>query len=334
MPDPPLPSVRFPLRVWLVASYVFVLAVPLAMLVTTTLVMRYLGQQDLMRPTLVTLTLLALAGTTLLSLAISHFLSRSLRALSAVAHGISEGRFAETAMPGANSHVIEVAGLAGDIGALNDRLRQRLAYITEFAGNVSHEFKTPITTLRGTVELLRDDDEMPPEQQARFLENALAELDRMERLVGGLLALARAEEQSEREPLALAELVARVAQRHPDVVVEPGAGRVIGEARQLEAALDNLVENAVHHGAGAPVHVVGWSDEGATGVDVIDAGPGISEANRALVFDRFFTTDREGGGIGLGLSLARAVCRAHGGEIEVESAPGKTRFRVSLPRTS
>lgn len=331
MPNPPLPSVRFPLRVWLVASYVFVLAVPLAALVATTLVMRAFGQQDLMRPTLVSLTLLALAGTCVLSLAISHFLSRSLRELSAVAHGISEGRFAETAMPGANSHVIEVAALAGDIGALNDRLRQRLAYITEFAGNVSHEFKTPITTLRGTVELLRDDDEMPPEQQARFLENALAELARMERLVGGLLALARAEEQSERQPLALDELAARVAQRHPDVLLVPGAGTTVGEARQLEAALDNLVENAVHHGGGAPVRIVGWTEGEATGVDVIDHGPGISPANRARVFDRFFTTDRAGGGIGLGLSLAQAVCVAHGGAIEVVSEPGTTRFRMRLP---
>jgi signal transduction histidine kinase len=255
-----------------------------------------------------------------------------MRALSAVAHGISEGRFADSPMPGSNSHVIEVAGLANDIGALNDRLRERLAYITEFAGNVSHEFKTPITTLRGSVELLRDDEEMPAEQRVRFLDNALVELDRMERLVGGLLALARAGEQAPHGPIDLDALARRVVERHPEVTVVPGAATAMGEGGQLEAALDNLVDNAVHHGGGAAVRVVGWSESNRTGLDVIDEGPGISEANLGRVFDRFFTTDRGSGGIGLGLSLSQAVCRAHGGGIEVESRPGRTKFRVFLPR--
>ena len=329
-PRDPIPPA--PLRFWLVASYLFVLVVPLGALVGTTMFLRSAGyDNEAMRPILVAITLVAVVGTALLALLIAFWVSRSLRNLSKVTHGISEGRFPAGELPGADSHVIEVAALAEDVRVMSDRLEARLAYIAEFAGNVSHEFKTPITTLRGTVELLRDDDEMPPDQQVRFLDNALAELDRMERLVEGLLALARAEEQSGREPIDLDELAARIADRHPSVAVTGGAGTTRGRVGQLEAALDNLVDNAVHHGGGAAVEVAGWTNGDRTGLDVIDAGPGISEANRARIFDRFFTTDREGGGIGLGLPLARAVCRSHGGELAVESRPGRTVFRLSFP---
>jgi signal transduction histidine kinase len=102
---------------------------------------------------------------------------------------------------------------------------------------------------------------------------------------------------------------------------------------QLESAASNLVENALRHGGpGVKVEVVGFTEGAWTGVDVIDDGPGISPANLKKVFDRFFTTDRAKGGTGLGLALVRAVLEAHGGRVEVESAPGHTRFRLVLPK--
>ena len=77
---------------------------------------------------------------------------------------------------------------------------------------------------------------------------------------------------------------------------------------------------------------LGWTEGPWTGVDVTDDGPGISPANLPKIFERFFTTDRERGGTGLGLALVRAVAEAHGGKVEVESRPGHTRFRITLPR--
>jgi signal transduction histidine kinase len=278
--------------------------------------------------------LLAVAITVALAMWSGWMATRSLKRLRTTSERISQGRLAdldELARPEA-SHVAEVGALATAVSKMAERLRGRIAYISEFAGNVSHEFKTPITTLRGTIELLRDDEAMPAAQRARFLDNALLELDRLTRLVGGLLALARAEEAVGQRPVAWSTLVAAVRDRWPDLTVEGDAGDVVANPDQLETVVENLVSNAYRHGGDAVrVRIVGWREPGRCGVDVLDDGPGISEANRARVFDRFFTTAREEGGTGLGLALARAIVTAHGGTIEVRSRPGETCFRVALP---
>ncbi|MFH1469968.1 MAG: ATP-binding protein [Pseudomonadota bacterium] len=276
---------------------------------------------------------LTLACTVVLAVAWGHVLSRSLTALSRTSRRIQDGEFhAVHALerPG-RSHVTEVGALARGVSAMALRLEQRLAYIGEFASNVSHEFKTPITTLRGTVELLRDDDQMDAEQRARFLENALADLDRMERLVSGLLALARAEQAGPREPVDLDALLAQLAERF-GIPVEGEAGAVPGNPAQIAAAIGNLVENALQHGGpDVRVRLLAWREERGAFIEIIDDGQGISAANLPKVFDRFFTTGRARGRAGLGLALVRAVCEAHGGEVSVQSRPGETRFRVRLP---
>lgn len=285
-----------------------------------------------MSPRLSVGVVLALAGTVGLAIAAGRILSRSLRALAEASTGIATG--SDTALlalePAGRSHVSEARALALAMGTMSARLRQRLRYISEFAGNVSHEFKTPVSSLRGTVELLRDDDEMPAAQRTLFLDNALADLDRLSRLVGGLLRLARAEEGGARAAVELDPLVAEVAAR-AGLVATPGASRVDAVREQVEAVVTNLVENARRHG-GPTITIAGWTDGALTGVDVTDDGPGISAANLPKIFDRFFTTDRAKGGTGLGLALVRAVAEAHGGRIEVESRPGYTRFRLVLPR--
>jgi signal transduction histidine kinase len=292
-----------------------------------------------MAPRLSVGAILALAGTVGLAFGAGRILSRSLRSLAEASHGIATG--SETALvalePASRSHVAEARALAAAMGTMSARLRQRLRYISEFAGNVSHEFKTPVSSLRGTIELLRDDDEMPAEQRARFLENALADLDRLSRLVGGLLRLARAEEGGARSIFGLDDVLRELVARHPAVAhtgtPTPGATRVDANREQIESALTNLVENALRHGGpDVQVRVESYADGAWTGVDVVDDGPGISAANLKRVFDRFFTTDRAKGGTGLGLALVRAVAEAHGGRIDVESAPGRTRFRFVLPR--
>jgi signal transduction histidine kinase len=292
-----------------------------------------------MAPRLSVGVLLALAGTVGLAFSAGRILSRSLRSLAEASHGIAAGSEAALVAlePASRSRVAEARALAAAMGTMSARLRQRLRYISEFAGNVSHEFKTPVSSLRGTVELLRDDDDMPPEQRARFLENALSDLDRLSRLVGGLLRLARAEEGGARAVFSLDDVVADVCARHRDgggdVSRSGAAARVDANREQIDSAVGNLVENALRHGGpDVKVQVVGFTDGAWTGVDVIDDGPGISPANLPKVFDRFFTTDRAKGGTGLGLALVRAVMEAHGGRVEVESVLGRTRLRVVLPR--
>jgi signal transduction histidine kinase len=287
-----------------------------------------------MAPRLAWGVLLGLVITVMASFYLGWRFSRSLKVLARTTHRIAEGemRAVDALDLAAHSHLGEVRELSAAVATMTAQLRERLAYITEFAGNVSHEFKTPISTLRGTVELLRDDQDMPLAQRERFLDNAQADLARMERLVSGLLALARAEEAGGKVRVDLLDLLGAVVARHPGTVLEGEAGEVVGVPEQLEALVHNLVDNAWRHGGpDVSVAMVAWREEERVGVDVVDDGPGVSPGNQGRVFERFFTTDREAGGTGLGLALARAVCRAHGGSISLESRPGRTRFRVSLP---
>jgi signal transduction histidine kinase len=288
-----------------------------------------------MAPSLVSGGVMALLVTLAVALWAGWIGTRSLKALSGAAKQIAEGDWSAAGLVRARegSHVSEVATLSRDLGIMTERLRERLSYIREFAGNVAHEFRTPISTLRGTVELLQLDAEMPAEQRALFLDNAVEDLERMDRLLTGLMTLARAEEGAERSRLELGELAEELADRYPEVQFHGEAGVVLGNRGQLESALSNLVENALRYGGeDVRIQVQSWRSERRTGFVVEDDGPGISAANLPHIFERFFTTDRQAGGTGLGLSIVKAICQAHGGTIDVESRPGRTRFRITLPR--
>ena len=274
----------------------------------------------------------ALFLTVFLAMMSSYILGRSLKALAAAAQKIARGSMEEPLTRPRLSHVAEVNALTDSVGMMAQQVRERLAYISEFASNVSHEFKTPLSTLRGTMELIGDDEDMPSEQRHKFLKNAISEIDRMKDLVTGLLSLARAEQGGGVEELDLQHELELLCERHL-IDVEGQAGLVLGNGTQLSSIVENLVENAFRHGGPkVALRIIAFADEQQTGFTVQDNGPGISASNLPHVFDRFFTTDRAHGGTGLGLALVRAICRRHGGSITVESCPGDTRFRVELPR--
>ncbi len=277
-------------------------------------------------------TVLALLTTLAFGLYAGFLLTRSLRTVTQTTRQIAEGRFdrVDALRTPSLSHVADVAGLAGAVETMAERLQHRLSYISEFASNVSHEFKTPLATLRGTVELLADDEDMPPEQRQRFLQNAESELLRLQELVDGLLLLARAEEAAERAPLSVRNLMEEAQARHPDVAFSFCDAQVAAQESQLLAVLENLIHNALVHGA-RPVAVSCFRDGDHVVIEVQDAGAGISAANLSQVFDRFFTTRRGQGGTGLGLALVRAVVEAHGGRASVRSEPGETVFTVTIP---
>lgn len=282
-----------------------------------------------MAPLLVSAALAASLATLLVAAAAGYVATRSLKRLDRGAERIAEGDFGgldDLERP-RRSHLGEVAHTATALTRMAERLRDRLAYIAEFASNVSHEFKTPIATLKGTIELLADDEGMEPAQRERFLANAQRELERLERLVSGLLSLARADESTARAPVDLQALLAEVAAVR-GVALRGTTPPVDGDRAQLESVVANLVENALRHGGpGVTVAI----EAGPDGFAVVDDGAGITSANLPRVFDRFFTTDRTGGGTGLGLALVRAIVRRHGGDVAVESRPGRTAFVVRLP---
>jgi two-component system sensor histidine kinase ChvG len=206
------------------------------------------------------------------------------------------------------------------------QLDRRLRYVSELSADVAHEFKSPLTSLRGASELLSEGAADDPEARARFLRNIELDVERLDRLVSRLLVLSRIE--ASQEPLApvdLREVAEAVALRvrTPDhdvrVLVHAGLDPVVpGRRPDLETALGNLVENAVRVSpAGEPVlvHVAPGPRPRTVAVHVEDGGSGVPPSLRGRIFERFFTTDPERGGTGLGLSIVRSVAEAHGGNV-------------------
>jgi|GEM_PF-4720690 len=270
----------------------------------------------------------------LLALLAARRLARPLVALAEATDAIAEGRFDAAAEARVDSRlrIDEIDTLMTAFVEMSERLQRRLGWIREFASNVSHEFKTPLATLQGTVELLQDAPDMSPEQRERFLDNATADLERMDRMVGGLMELAEAEEMNRRDPVDLDAMLAEIVRGWDAVHIEGEAGSVRGDEQQLVSVFRNLVHNAVQHGGpNVSVRVRSKRTAHTVEVHVVDDGPGISESNLPRVFERFFTTARGSGGTGLGLALVRVICEAHGGRITVDSRPGCTDFCVTLP---
>jgi two-component system sensor histidine kinase ChvG len=281
----------------------------------------------------------ALVVAVFLGLTISRPLARLTRAAGRIAAG---ERGVALKLSGRD----EVGVLARAFDAMAHELDARLGYISELAANVSHEFKTPLASIRGAAELLADGAADEPAARDRFLGNILADTERLDRLVSRLLELSRVEahEGGQAEPLDYEALVASVVERYAEagqpveLRYEGGELSIHGHPDQLAGVLGNLLDNALRFSpAGRPVTVrvaPGRLPDGAPSLvtEVVDQGEGISPANLARLWTRFFTTARERGGTGLGLSIVKAVVEGHGGEVSVESAPGKgSTFRFTLP---
>lgn len=221
---------------------------------------------------------------------------------------------------------------------------------TDFVANVSHELKTPLTSMRGYVEAVLEDPAMPDELRSRFLEKAFANTARLTSIVSDLLSLARLEaheQPNQLEQFELGELVAECVLRAASdaetrgirVRMEPASEplSIIGDRTALGSAIDNLLSNAVNFSPeGAPVIVSVFAEGKNRLIEVRDEGPGIARAEQERIFERFYRIDKDRsralGGTGLGLSIVRNVMRAHGGDVAVRSELGQgSVFRLRLP---
>lgn len=234
----------------------------------------------------------------------------------------------------------EVQQLSQAMAEMATTLESRALYIKTFARNVSHEFKTPLTTIRGTVELLQDHiEEMEPEKREEFLAILDADAYRLERLVGRLLELARAYVQRPTgEALAIEPILERMCRGAGDgdfivtLHLSDEAIDVSMEEEVFESIVSNFLVNARQHGASKlDVRVDVDDGKGSFTMLFSDDGPGISEGNAEKVFEDFFTTARDAGGTGLGLSIVRTLVTAHEGQVKhVPTVHGAT-FRLVLP---
>jgi two-component system OmpR family sensor kinase len=227
--------------------------------------------------------------------------------------------------------------------AERDVTEQKLRH---FVSDASHELRTPLTSMRGYAELLQRNPDMSRDDVLLAVRRIEDETRRMGVLVDDLLLLARLDQGRplDRAPVDLTAMVndavsdARAADPGRSVIAQIAAPIVVtGDDLRLRQAVANLVRNAlVHTPAGTPVEVGLQAKNGHAEIDIIDHGPGVPEAQRARIFERFHRADplrsRDQGGSGLGLSIASAVVTAHGGRISVTDTPGGgATFRIQLP---
>jgi len=237
----------------------------------------------------------------------------------------------------------EIGELSETIAAMAATLESRANYIRDFAAHVSHEFKTPLTAIQGSVELLREHGgAMSDEERSRFLGILATDAERLERLVRRLLELARADMSHPGSERALmVPVLERLATRFREsgLRVETdfpdGASLEVAiDAETLDAVVGTVLENARQHaGSDVVVCLRAAQDDGAAwaSIDIHDNGSGITGANAPRIFEPFFTTARNRGSTGLGLSIVRSLLAAHGGEIRLLPAERGAHFRLRLP---
>jgi signal transduction histidine kinase len=247
----------------------------------------------------------------------------------------------------------EARTLAENFNRMTDAVRSSQQTLRDFLANVSHELKTPLTSIRGFSQALRDGTITEPEGEERAARVIEDESRRLLHLVEELLDLSRIESGQEsmtRAPVPVGELFAHCAEvfslrsQETGVSLEVETGdvpAVLGDFDRLEQVLGNLLDNAFRHTpGGGSVGLSARLSSGPAGtagsawveLSVADSGEGIPPEELAHVFDRFYKGDTAGRGTGLGLAISREIVRAHGGEIRAESSPGAgTRFVVTLP---
>ncbi|GAA1567733.1 MULTISPECIES: sensor histidine kinase [Kribbella] len=260
-------------------------------------------------------------------------LNRVAATAASIAGGELDSRLATTDDP-------ELATIVGSFNSMVATLQQRINRDARLAADVSHELRSPLTTLVGSVDLLNARRDELPERSQRVLDLVTADLQRFRRLLDDLLELARADAGLDRRPTALIDLDELLRQVLGEVGCQPavldGAEQVLvaADKPRLSRLFRNLFENAETHGGGLTSVQVNRAD-GDVLILVDDSGAGIRPEERERVFERFATgatQRRSSSGTGLGLALVAETAAAHGGAVWCSAAPGGgARFVVRLP---
>jgi signal transduction histidine kinase len=284
---------------------------------------------------------LALGVALLIGYGAARFFARRIRRLERAADRIASGRFDE---PVADRSTDEL----GELSRAFERMRTQLAGLDharrEFVANASHELRTPLFSLSGFLELL-EDEELDEPTRREFLETMTEQVRRLTKLAEDLLDLSRLDAgrlHVESARLDLGELAATAVDEfagvarssgHPLEFTGNGAAPAVGDEQRVLQIVRILVENAlVHTPPGTAVRVGVRQVNGRAEVIVEDAGPGIEPADRSQLFERFYRGNgTKASGSGLGLAIARELAALMGGEIELESHPGRTLFTLVLP---
>ncbi|MBQ9592681.1 MAG: HAMP domain-containing histidine kinase [Lachnospiraceae bacterium] len=273
-------------------------------------------------------------------------MTRPFRQLKKTVNRVSEGQY-DFETP--KRTYTELKDLQGSITTMLERLRQQEESRQQFVSDVSHELKTPITSIKVLSDSLLSQEDAPAEMYREFLGDISKEIDRENKIIQDLLALVKADKQAEElkiSEVSINELVEQnlrrvrpiAEQRSIDLVYESFRDvRAQVDEVKLSLAITNLVENAIkyNHDNGW-VHVSLNADHQFFFLKVEDNGVGIPEEDQDRIFDRFYRVDkarsRDTGGTGLGLSITRNVILMHGGNLKVYSRPGEgSTFTMRIP---
>jgi two-component system OmpR family sensor kinase len=275
--------------------------------------------------------LVALLITLVITFVFSRTITGPINALIRTTDAIGRGGAMPIAPPEQHG-TRELAVLSQSFVDLAARLVERTEYVHSFAAHVSHEFKSPLTAIRGSAELLLDDT-MPAADRRRFAEHIIADSDRLAALLERLRTLARADIPLDAKGVTLRHAVDLLQLRFPALEILAAGEADVAVALSEEAAviiLSHLADNSIAHGArkftafartfGSQLHIT-----------VSDDGTGISPGNRDRIFEPFFTTRRENGGTGMGLGIVRTMLSAHGGSISLAESTSGAAFEIVIP---
>jgi signal transduction histidine kinase len=299
--------------------------------------------------------LLAIAGVGLVGLVLFAVLTRRLQGLSRTVGAFQSGKLDQRAPDSSGDEIGELGRafnrMADAIAASMEELKQTDSLRRELVANVSHDLRSPLTSIQGYVEtLLMKEDSLDRDKRREYLQIILNDAVMLNELVHELFELSKLEArqvQPHLERFVLTELAQDVygkyRARAEALQLELRADFpekllfVRGDIRMIERVVSNLIENALAHTPPGGAVALGLRErEGCVQVQVTDSGSGISEEELPHIFERFFSgrgaRKTSKGGSGLGLAIAQKIMELHGSRIEVESRPGQgSTFRFELP---
>ena len=290
---------------------------------------------------------IALFLSILLSWLVSRWVAAPLDQMAQVSRAVAAGDYDQRLQPGGPQ---EVRGLALTFNEMVERVQAGRKAQRDFVANVSHELKTPLTSIQGFAQAILDGTAQDRESQQSAAQVVYEEAQRLHRLVDDLLELARMDAGQidfHQDRVDIVMLLSAVVERlsvratEANVQVIDKIGKLpplIGDGDRLAQVFTNLIDNAIKHTPeGGQVSLWGEYKDGWISIHVEDSGAGIPEDELSRIFERFYQLDkaRPGGldrGVGLGLAISREIIRSHQGRMVAQSEVGRgSRFTVQLP---
>ncbi len=300
------------------------LAGTLALSLLGLIALRYLGPEIGFRNAAVLLAICIGLATCLLGYLLVRLLLRPISALAQYSAAVQTG---EPANPPGHFGTQELAQLAGSVLGMADTLQRREASIRSFADHVTHELKTPVTAVHAATELLQDSNNLT-EQDHVLLQQISGANAQMQTQLSALRRVAAARVPEHHGTSVLHDLQVDLRKTFPELnlTIDNPEQPLPLAASGLQIVLHQLLDNAQRHGA---AHVTLSAQPGI--LIIQDDGPGVSEGNRDRIFSPFFTTARELGGTGMGLTIAANLLGAHGARISLVPSETGARFEVDFP---